>query len=111
VGAKGGSETPPYFLLFGFGGGVDLGEEFGGLGLEVVDAACAADKHHAVRLTGNAMDVGCGFAHAAEEFVGNEAGLERVVGAGFGDDRSLGGRRLFGGGGVGVVVVFLGGDK
>ena len=100
---------PP--LFFGFGGGVDFGEEFGGVGLEVVDAAFAADEDDAVGLAGGAVDIGGGLAHAAEGLVGNEAGFEGVGGAGFGDRLGFGGGGLFGGGGARVVVVFVGGEQ
>jgi len=71
--------------FFGFGGGVDFGEELGRVGLEVVGAAVAAEEDDAVGLAGDAVDVRGGVAHAAEGFIGYEAGLERVGGAGLGD--------------------------
>ena len=57
------------------------------------------------------MDVGRGLAHAAEGLVGNEAGLQRIGSTGLGDESGLGRGHLFGGGGVGVFVVLLGGEK
>ena len=108
---KGRTEVRPDGLFLGFGGGVDLSEELGGGGLEVVDAAIAANKYDTVGLTGDSMDVGSGFAHAAEGLVGNEAGLQRIGSTGLGDEGGLGRGHLFGGGGVGVFVVFVGGEK
>lgn len=106
---KGRTEVRPEGLFLGFGGGVDLGEELGGGGLEVVDAAIAANKYDTVGLTGDSMDVGSGFAHAAEGLVGNEAGLQRIGSTGLGDEGGLGRGGLFRG--VGGFLVLLGGEE
>ena len=74
--------------------GIDLFQEFGGVGLEVVGAAVAAEEDDAVGLAGDAVDVAGGIAHGAEGFAGNQAGLQGIGGAGFFDLGSVGGRRL-----------------
>lgn len=106
---KGRTEVRPCGLFLGFGGVVDLDEELGGGGLEVVDAAVAANEDDTVGLTGDPMDVGRGFAHAAEGFIGNETGLQRIGSAGLGDESGLGRGELFGG--VGGFVMLLGGEQ
>ena len=66
----------PAVIFGGLGlGGVEFGEELGGLLFEVAGAAAAAEEDDAVRLAGGAVDVRHGFAHGAEGFVGDEAGF------------------------------------
>lgn len=93
LGRGGGSET---FALLLFGG-VEFGEELGGLGFEVVGASAAAKEDDAVGLAGGAVHEAESFTHGAEGFVGDEAGLQRVGGAGLGDEGGVGGGRGVGG--------------